>query len=232
MIEPKENPYLPSAHQRFQDLLKEAERVQAPAFSDKDPYESFYRAEEWGVPSWVHCMVQVDATLAQLRELAVADAAHPSARGLFLDMAVGALNALVLYEQGTKTLDKETLAWLVDRYHDEIEEIILAGEEELKEGGGVPLDQVLGPDEGFWSTPNVAARAEAFLQEDAVEEVPVDEAGHDFPPPADLDGAERGLARNLVALRQSAAGSSATKLGGIHASPANTDPSMIEEGKH
>lgn len=81
-----------------------------------------------------------------------------------------------------------------------------------------------------------------------VEEVPADQVGHDFVdrneeklpatyiedfgrPPVDLEGADRALAREVAALRQTAGGSSAVSLGGRHAGPDDTQPDLGETGR-
>jgi hypothetical protein len=228
-----DNQFMDPARERFQALLREAEQLQAPTDSTADPLEDFRRAEEYGVPSWIPCMLQVETCLAQLRTLSVdKNAVLTPARTLFLEVAVGSLNALILYEQGQKGLDPKTLDWVVATYHDEIVARIVEGEKDLEQERFTTLDQIapkeddLGPgdDTGPWK-----------LDDDKVEEVPAEQAGHDFRPndePPDIDQAERSLARQMVALRQTAAGSSAVQIGGTHASPANTDPDMVETGKH
>lgn len=91
-----ENPFIDPARQRFLELMDEVEERNAPA---GELVLARHRvAEPWGVDPWVSCMVEVDRELARLRDLALGqDVDNPESA--FVNVAVGAINARILYEE-------------------------------------------------------------------------------------------------------------------------------------
>jgi hypothetical protein len=90
--------------QRFHDLLRECgelhDKKQADYGKEADPFANVRASDEWGIPGWIGAMVRLTDKVRRLQSLArngglENEAAHDS----FLDIAVYALIAYVLYEQ-------------------------------------------------------------------------------------------------------------------------------------
>jgi len=106
---------LPEQSQRFLELLEEVRNLylakQADYSGDEDPYQNYRKAEGWGVPAWVACMVRVEDKISRLQNLAQGrELTTDSVQNSFLDIAVGAINAMVLWEeQGLENMPDEEL---------------------------------------------------------------------------------------------------------------------------
>lgn len=69
-----------------------------------DPFTSVRSSGEWGMPEWVGAMVRATDKVRRLQSFArKGSLANESARDAFLDLAVYAVIALVLYEEETPT---------------------------------------------------------------------------------------------------------------------------------
>lgn len=89
---------------RFHELLKEAgdlhDRKQTDYGRGDDPFANVRASDEWGIPGWVGAMVRLSDKVRRLQALATKGAlANEAAVDSFMDIAVYALIARVLYEQ-------------------------------------------------------------------------------------------------------------------------------------
>ena len=89
---------------RFHALLAEAGRMhdkkQADYGRTDDPFANVRASEEWGIPGWVGAMVRLNDKVRRLQALAQnGRLSNESASDSFMDIAVYALIAHVLYEQ-------------------------------------------------------------------------------------------------------------------------------------
>ena len=97
----------PSCHPssaRFYELLKEAgdlhRRKQADYGRGDDPFANVRASTSWGVPAWVGAMIRLNDKVARLQTLAQGGKLrNEGALDSFMDIAVYALIAHVLYEQ-------------------------------------------------------------------------------------------------------------------------------------
>jgi len=90
--------------QRFHDLLKEAGELHDKKQEDygrgNDPFANVRSSTEWGVPAWKGAMIRLNDKVKRLQTLATKGSlANEAAVDSFMDIAVYALIALVLYEQ-------------------------------------------------------------------------------------------------------------------------------------
>ena len=89
---------------RFHELLKEAgelhDRKQEDYGRGDDPFANVRSSADWGMPSWVGAMVRATDKVRRLQTFArKGELANESAEDAFMDLAVYALIALVLYEE-------------------------------------------------------------------------------------------------------------------------------------
>jgi hypothetical protein len=89
---------------RFHELLEHAgethDRKQEDYGKGDDPFANVRASEDWGVPGWVGAMVRLTDKVKRLQSLRTKGyLANESAKDSFLDIAVYALIAYVLYEQ-------------------------------------------------------------------------------------------------------------------------------------
>lgn len=88
----------------FHALLQQAgelhDKKQADYGRDTDPFANVRASEEWGVAGWVGAMVRLNDKVRRLQALAAkGELENESALDSFMDIAVYALIARVLYEQ-------------------------------------------------------------------------------------------------------------------------------------
>lgn len=93
-----------SSSQRFHELLELAgemhDRKSADYGSDKDPFANVRASEEFGVPAWTGAMIRLNDKVTRLKSLAVKGSlSNESAKDSFMDIAVYALIAYVLFEE-------------------------------------------------------------------------------------------------------------------------------------
>lgn len=98
--------------ERFHQLLIQAgelhDRKQADYGKDNDPFANVRSSSDWGIPDWVGAMVRLNDKVKRLQALAQkGDLANESALDSFMDIAVYALIAYVLYEQNCAPSDKK-----------------------------------------------------------------------------------------------------------------------------
>ncbi|MCC6743441.1 MAG: DUF1599 domain-containing protein [Acidobacteria bacterium] len=89
---------------RFHELLAEAgllhDRKQADYGAGSDPFANVRASTEWGIPAWVGAMVRLSDKVRRLQSLATkGHLVNEAALDSFMDIAVYALIAHVLYEQ-------------------------------------------------------------------------------------------------------------------------------------
>lgn len=111
MMDEKAQDLHPS-QERFRELLDELAEFQAgkqQKYSNgEDPFANYRKSEAWGVPAWVACMVRVEDKVSRLQNLANGvDLGEEGAYDAFRDIAVGALNALILWEELEYDSDEE-----------------------------------------------------------------------------------------------------------------------------
>ena len=92
---------------RYHELLAEAgelhDRKQADYGRGDDPFANVRASDEWGVPGWVGAMIRLNDKVRRLQTLASRGSlANEAAIDSFMDIAVYALIARVLYEQEHK----------------------------------------------------------------------------------------------------------------------------------
>jgi hypothetical protein len=90
--------------QRFYDLLAECaalhQRKQEDYGRVTDPFANVRASTEWGVAPWVGAMIRATDKVRRLQRLAERGTlTNEGARDSFMDLAVYALIALVLYEE-------------------------------------------------------------------------------------------------------------------------------------
>jgi hypothetical protein len=247
MAEP--NPFLHPARKRFLELLDEVETQATVQEQEQgtlaDPLEPFHRAEGWGIDPWIAAMHRVDTDIVQLQRQAVGMVGDPdAAKQAFLRIAVSALHARVLFEEGEDgdplKLDDGDLADFLDKLVEQLGEraenlrrpekppvmsldeqkAVVDAQHDLAETGPLDVAEFIAQDVDPNYNPDHALAPDEQL------------LSHPGDEPVDLDAAERALAREMTVMKQTAAGSSAVQLGGRHAGPAQTDPNLGEQGKH
>jgi hypothetical protein len=92
---------------RFHELLAEAgethDRKQADYGKGDDPFANVRSSEQWGVDGWVGAMVRLNDKVNRLQALRTkGHLVNEAAKDSFMDIAVYALIAFVLYEQSEK----------------------------------------------------------------------------------------------------------------------------------
>lgn len=105
-VSPETRPKRHPNSQRFHELLEEAgalhDKKQADYGKGDDPFANVRASEEWAVAGWVGAMVRLSDKVRRLQSLrGKGSLANESAIDSFMDIAVYALIALVLYEQET-----------------------------------------------------------------------------------------------------------------------------------
>lgn len=90
--------------ERFHQLLVEMgelhDRKQEDYGRGDDPFANVRASEEWGIPGWVGAMIRLNDKVRRLQALRTKGSlANEAAVDSFMDIAVYALIALVLYEQ-------------------------------------------------------------------------------------------------------------------------------------
>ena len=90
--------------QRFHELLSEAgvlhDRKQFDYGRGDDPFANVRASEEWGLPGWIGAMVRLTDKVRRLQSLATkGELANEAAKDSFMDIAVYALIAHVLFEE-------------------------------------------------------------------------------------------------------------------------------------
>lgn len=90
---------------RFHELLTEAgdmhDRKQLDYGKGDDPFANVRATEEWGVDAWIGAMVRLSDKVKRLQSLSRKGyLANEAAKDSFIDIAVYALIAYVLFEQG------------------------------------------------------------------------------------------------------------------------------------
>jgi hypothetical protein len=89
---------------RFHALLEEAgelhDRKQEDYGREHDPFANVRSTSAWGIPAWVGAMIRLYDKVVRLQALALkGELANEAAVDSFMDIAVYALIARVLYEQ-------------------------------------------------------------------------------------------------------------------------------------
>ena len=89
---------------RFHELLEAAGKMhdskQADYGRGDDPFANVRASVDFGVPSWVGCMIRANDKMRRLQTMAVKGSlANESVLDSFMDLAVYALIGYVLYEQ-------------------------------------------------------------------------------------------------------------------------------------
>jgi hypothetical protein len=99
----------PSA-ERFHELLREIgelhDRKQKDYGRASDPFANVRSAERWGVPGWTYAMLRIEEKCHRLEAMKTnGQLANESAEDSFRDLAVYALIALILFEEGSHAPD-------------------------------------------------------------------------------------------------------------------------------
>lgn len=93
---------------RFHALLKEIgdlhDKKQQDYGIQTDPFANVRGSSDWGVSPWVGAMIRANDKVKRLQKYARdGQLANESARDSFMDLAVYALIALVLHDEGRET---------------------------------------------------------------------------------------------------------------------------------
>lgn len=99
---------VPSRHPnsaRFHDILVMLgdlhDKKQADYGRDSDPFANVRGSEDWGMPAWVGAMVRATDKVRRLQTYArKGELANESVEDAFMDLAVYAIIAMVLWEEG------------------------------------------------------------------------------------------------------------------------------------
>lgn len=96
--------HLHPSSERLHQLLKQAgqlhDRKQADYGKDADPFSNVRASEQWGVQGWVGAMIRLSDKIARLQTFAIkGELQNEGVTDSFMDIAVYALIAYVLYEQ-------------------------------------------------------------------------------------------------------------------------------------
>jgi hypothetical protein len=104
-IEVPENAH-PSSIRFYERLVEMAQlhaRKQADYGRTNDPFANVRASEDFGVPSWVGCMIRANDKMRRLQKYAAAGClSNESADDAFMDLAVYAVIGAVLHEEQTK----------------------------------------------------------------------------------------------------------------------------------
>lgn len=89
---------------RFRELLRQArelhDKKQLDYGTDQDPFVNVRASSDWGVPAWIGAMIRLNDKVKRLQSFAQKGTlANESAKDSFMDIAVYALIAYVLYEE-------------------------------------------------------------------------------------------------------------------------------------
>lgn len=89
---------------RFHELLRQAgmlhDRKQADYGAGDDPFANVRASTDWGFPGWIGAMVRLNDKVKRLQSLAKKGSlANEAAVDSFMDIAVYALIARILYEE-------------------------------------------------------------------------------------------------------------------------------------
>jgi hypothetical protein len=90
--------------QRFHDIMKELgdlhDKKQADYGRGDDPFANVRGSVEWGIPPWVGAMVRATDKVKRLQNFArKGELQNESVIDAFMDLAVYAIIAMVLYEE-------------------------------------------------------------------------------------------------------------------------------------
>ena len=90
---------------RFHALLKEIgdlhDRKQADYGTDHDAFANVRASEEWGIPGWLGALIRANDKVARLKTFAIKGSLeNEGVRDSMMDLAVYALIALILFEEG------------------------------------------------------------------------------------------------------------------------------------
>lgn len=100
------HPQLPVGSTRFHEILDEMGKLhdqkQADYGRPNDPFANVRATEEWGSAAWVGAMIRATDKMRRLQTYArTGKLANEGVRDSFLDLAVYAIIALVLWEEQT-----------------------------------------------------------------------------------------------------------------------------------
>lgn len=104
-IDIRDYPLPQNGHPRFHELLRTIGELHDKKQQDYgtlgDPFANVRGSQEWGVEPWVGAMIRATDKLKRLQKAAKGGTmANESVEDSFMDLAVYALIALVLYEEG------------------------------------------------------------------------------------------------------------------------------------
>lgn len=97
---PKRHPNSQRFHQILTELGELHDRKQQDYGRDSDPFANVRGSEDWGMPAWVGAMVRATDKVRRLQTYArKGELANESVEDAFMDLAVYAVIAMVLWEQ-------------------------------------------------------------------------------------------------------------------------------------
>ena len=103
---------VPSRNQRFHDLLAYVgelhDRKQADYGRTGDPFANVKASAEFGISPWIGCMIRANDKMRRLQKFAISGVLqNETVYDSFLDLAVYALIAYLLYEEDESTYVKQ-----------------------------------------------------------------------------------------------------------------------------
>ncbi len=98
----KVSPGDPRLHELLTEIGELHDRKQEDYGTDNDPFANVRASELWGIPAWVGAMIRLNDKVKRLQALALRGRlANESPKDSFMDIAVYALIASILYDEAT-----------------------------------------------------------------------------------------------------------------------------------
>ena len=93
----------PRLHTLLAEIGELHDRKQQDYGTDSDPFANVRASELWGIPAWVGAMIRLNDKVKRLQTLALrGNLANESPKDSFMDIAVYALIASILYEEANQ----------------------------------------------------------------------------------------------------------------------------------
>lgn len=100
MSDQYDGPGDPRLHALLHEIGVLHDKKQEDYGTDSDPFANVRASEQWGIPAWVGAMIRLNDKVKRLQSLRTKGSlANESARDSFMDIAVYALIALILYDE-------------------------------------------------------------------------------------------------------------------------------------
>lgn len=99
---------------RFEDIINEISelhyRKSLDYGTEEDPYNNIRHSADWGLPPWMGAMIRANDKIHRIQRYAKASTlANESVRDSFLDLAVYAIIALILWEEEEEKIESKSV---------------------------------------------------------------------------------------------------------------------------